>query len=70
MSLTRPIGLGMTVYFKSKVYRAPFAPYYDAYKGHKFQVVAIHDGYHIELKCLTGDVKVAGHVHGDELKRA
>ncbi len=64
------IGKGMEVYFKSHVYEAPFSPYYDAYKGHKFKVVALHHGDHVELQCLTGDVKVDGYVHKEDLKRA
>ncbi len=64
------IGVGMDVYFKSHVYEHPFSPYYDAYKGHKFRVHAEHDGGHLELHCLTGDVKVNGYVHSSDLKRA
>lgn len=67
-----PIGVGMEVYFRSKVFSPPYSPYYDAYKGHKFKVVRLHyDDSHIELKCISDpNVIVAGYVHPDELKRA
>lgn len=66
------IGVGMQVYFRSKVFEAPYTPYYDAYKGHKFQVVAVYDeGEHVELKCISDpSLKLAGCPHADELKRA
>jgi hypothetical protein len=61
----------MEVYFRSKVFAHPYAPYYDAYRGHKFKVVAIHPGEHIQLECITDpSVLVAGAVHADELKQA
>lgn len=64
------IGVGMKVCFRSKVFEAPYTPYYDAYKGHQFEVVAIHEGNHIELKCTDDpSVIVQGCVHDDELKR-
>lgn len=62
--------IGQRVIFKPKVFRAPYVPYYDAYKGHTFEIIAFHPGGHVELKCVTGDVKVAGCVHDDELKAA
>ena len=65
------IGEGMEVYFRSKVFEGPYAPYYDAYQGHKFRVVKIHHGNHLELECLTDpELRVAGWVHDDEVKRA
>lgn len=65
------IGVGMEVYFRSKVFSAPYTPYYDAYRGHKFKVVGIHYGDHVELTCISDpSVQVAGYVHDDELKRA
>lgn len=65
------IGVGMEVYFRAKVYRDPYAPYYDAYKGHKFKVVALHDDSHVELTCISDPtVQVGGYVHQDELKKA
>lgn len=69
MNDTPDIGMGMEVYFRSHVYSPPWSPYFDAYKGHKFKVVGIHEGDHIELQCVTGDVKVSGHVHKQDLKR-
>lgn len=66
------IGVGAEVYFKSKVYEAPYAPYYDEYKGHKFVVVATHhDDSHFELRCVDDQsIVVKGYVHDDELKLA
>lgn len=65
------IGVGMDVYFRTKVFAPPYTPYYDAYRGHKFNVVALHEGGHVELKCISDpSVVVAGYVHDDELKRA
>lgn len=68
------IGVGMEVYFRSKVFEPAgfWYPHYEAYKGHKFQVVALHYGdTHAELKCIDDPtVVVAGYVHPDELKRA
>ena len=68
------IGVGMEVYFKSKVFDPNdfWYPHYEAYKGHKFQVVALHYGNtHVELKCISDpNVVVDGYVHSDELKRA
>lgn len=67
---TLHIGVGMMVCFRSKVFAEPYAPYYDAYKGHHFQVVAIHYGDHVELKCVTDpNLMVDGFVHNDELKQ-
>lgn len=59
------IGVGMKVHFRSHVYKAPYAPFYDAYKGHAFTVVEIERG-HVQLK---GPVKVAGWVHLEDLKQ-
>ena len=67
------IGLGMEVYFRSKVFEptGPWYPYYEAYKGHKFQVTGVYEGDHIGLVCISDPtVVVQGHVHDDELKRA
>jgi|WetSurSiteA1Bulk_404760.scaffolds.fasta_scaffold500424_2 hypothetical protein len=65
------IGLGMKVCFRSKVFENPtYVPFYDAYKGHVFEVVGIEDYSHIELKCISDpSVKVDGLVHNDEVKR-
>jgi hypothetical protein len=68
---TPHIGMGMLVYFRSKVYEPIYGGFYDSYKGHVFKVIGVHEGDHIELECVTDDdLKVAGHVHSDELKRA
>lgn len=59
---------GMPVRFHEKVFSGPWVPYYDSYKGHTFEVVAVHEGDHIELKCTSDPaVKVQGCVHDDEL---
>lgn len=64
------IGVGMSVCFRSKVFGPKYTPYYDAYKGHTFRVVAVHEGDHIELVCTSDpSVIVQGCVHDDELKR-
>jgi hypothetical protein len=61
---------GMTVHFKSKVFQEPYAPFYDAYKGHTFRIINIHEGDHCELVCISDtSVIVAGNVHKDELKQ-
>jgi hypothetical protein len=66
----KPIGCGMTVHFKSKVFQEPYAPFYDAYKGHTFRIINIHEGDHCELVCISDtSVIVAGNVHKDELKQ-
>lgn len=57
---------GDKVRFVAKVFAAPYAPFYDAYFGHTFEVVALHyRNTHLELK---GPVKVQGYVHPDELE--
>ena len=43
----------MKVCFRSKVFEGSYVPYYDAYKGHHFEVVAVHEGDHIQLKCVS-----------------
>ena len=61
--------IGSRVKFADKVFAPPYAPHYDDYKGHIFQVVAYHYNYsHVELKC-PGDpsVIVRGYVHLDEI---
>ena len=66
------VTVGQRVVFNPKVFKAPYAPYYDAYKDHEFEVVALHyRGTHIELKCVDApEVLVKGYVHPDELKNA
>ena len=70
--MTSAIGAGMEVYFRSKVFKPPYTPYYDAYQGHKFKVVAMHyDNSHAELACISDPtIKVTGYVHPDDLKQA
>ena len=62
--------LGQLVRFAPEVYAAPYAPYYDAYKGHVFQI----DHFRFEdpsdqgcwLICLDNpDVTVQGYVWPD-----
>ncbi len=61
--------IGGLVKFADKVFAAPYAPYYDVYKGHTFQVVAYHDNFsHVELKCPDDpSIIVRGYVHLDEI---
>ena len=62
-------GVGSIVKFKDKVYAYPYSPHYDLYLGQTFQIVAFHEGNHIELQCLSSpSIKVAGYVHEDELE--
>ncbi|WAX21949.1 hypothetical protein [Stenotrophomonas phage RAS14] len=63
------IGIGMHVCFRSHVFKPPYAPFYDSYMGHKFEVVAIHEGHHLQLKCISGNIVVNGNVHHSDLKR-
>jgi hypothetical protein len=64
------VTVGQRVVFNPKVFKAPYAPYYDAYKDHEFEIVALHHrDTHIELKCVDDPaVLVKGYVHPDELK--
>ena len=71
------IKVGTRVEFNPKVYRAPYAPYYDRYQGEIFEVVAIYteepygdvDSPHIKLKCVSDAwLEVYGNVHPDELE--
>jgi hypothetical protein len=70
-------GVGSIVKFKNKVYTEPYAPYYDLYKDHVFQIDKIGhpdedepiDNRHVLLKCLDNpSLLVAGYVHEDELE--
>lgn len=71
---------GEVVVFHPKVFQNKnYVPHYDVYKGHRFQIVDIHEEFedglplgepHFELTCVTGSVQVKGHVHPDELKHA
>jgi len=69
--------VGDKVEFNPKVFKAPYAPYYDRYQGETFEIVAIYteepygdiDSPHIELKCISDPyLKLAGNVHPDELE--
>jgi len=59
--------IGDIVIFHQRVYGPKYRPYYDAYKGHKFQVVSLHEGGHVGLVCVGGNVEVDGCVHDDDL---
>ena len=74
---------GSRVKFANKVFKPPYAPYFDAYWGHFFLVVHLHweddpdsvlgplnkGDYHVELKCLDDpSVIVKGFIHPDELE--
>jgi hypothetical protein len=56
-----------TFKFRELVYRSPYAPYYDAYKGHKFVIdhYSKEDdtGQHVWLTCVSdSSILVAGYV--------
>ena len=60
------------VTFKAHVYAPPFAPYYDAYKGHVFVIDHRHPEPeatdHVWLECIDDpSVKVQGYVELDDL---
>ena len=63
---------GTIVTFADKVYMAPYAPYYDAYRGRTYKIIGRRHG-HISLQD-TADVgsrvAVDGWVHPDELEPA
>ena len=62
------LNIGSKVVFSDKVFHHPYTPYYDAYKGHTFEVVAFHEGGHVQLKCVSdASVVVKGCPHDDEL---
>ena len=61
-----------TYRFKAKVYKPPFAPFYDAYKGHIFTVDHRHmeDHDHIWLMCIDDpSVLVDGYVEMCDLEQ-
>lgn len=63
------IAVGNKVHFKRHVFEGSYVPHYNEYAGHQFEVVALHhDDTHVELKCLTGDVKVKGYVETYDLR--
>lgn len=53
--------------FHPKVFKRPYAPYYDAYKGHQFVIDHVAEGDHVWLRCIDGDVAVDGYVELDQL---
>lgn len=58
--------------FLDKVYRPPFKPFYDNYRGHEFVVTHFHpddvDKRHVFLECVSNpNLKVDGCVHIDDL---
>lgn len=58
---------GAIVEFKDKMYVAPYAPFYNAYRGVKFEVMDpnFHPG-HMRIKNLdTGEISTC---HDDEVK--
>lgn len=70
MMFPTSLKVGMSVEFDCKVFEHPYAPYYDEYKGHRFQIVAFHPMGHVQIKCVDDpSVQVKGHVHDDELRR-
>ncbi len=59
-------------HFHDKVFLEPYAPYYDAYRGHTFVIdhASSEDetGNHVWLTCISDEnIKVAGYVHLDQL---
>jgi len=59
--------------FKNKVYKPPYAPYYDRYKGHTFKIdhflVEDESLQHVWLECITDcDLKVSGYVELHQLE--
>ncbi len=62
--------VGDKVHFKRHVFQGTNVPHYDEYRGHQFEIVSFHYGDHLELKCLTGDVKVKGYVETYDVRRA
>lgn len=59
--------------FKNYVFEPPYAPHYDAYKGHVFLVnkkkTAEAPANHVFLDCVTDNsVKVDGAVHTNDLE--
>lgn len=59
--------------FKDKVYKPPYSPYYDMYRGHVFVIDHFHRDdeslQHVWLKCITdSNLKVAGYVELHQLE--
>ena len=79
----KKLKVGDRVVFKDKVFKGVYVPHYDEYKGHVFEIVNIWNQQvimwdeenfdenfgHVKLKCVSGKVKLKGHVHEDEIKK-
>jgi hypothetical protein len=64
----------MKYVFKKHVYEKPYAPYYDAYKGHIFSIDHYHSDKdavdHVWLICVDDpEVKVQGYVELSDLEK-
>jgi hypothetical protein len=56
--------------FHPKVFKPPYAPYYDTYKNHSFTIVRYPKEApgHIEVRCIDDpNIKVNGFIHFDEI---
>ena len=71
--MSNDIKVDDTVIFHERVYKPPYTPYYDKYKGHQFVVAEFHwedgaDDDHVWLVCITDpSIKVDGYVHTHDL---
>lgn len=59
--------------FKDKVYKPPYSPYYDRYKGHTFVINHFHPEdenlQHVWLDCTTDrNLRVLGYVELHQLE--
>jgi hypothetical protein len=63
---------GARVRFRAKVFRPPWSPHYDEYRGHLFVIEAFkHSRSHLQLRCLSDPtIVMKGLVHPDEVKLA
>lgn len=68
--------IGDIVCFCDNVFKPPFFPYYEEYRGHQFKVAGygreeLHEDPHaVALKCTTDpSVIVKGNVHEHNIKR-
>ena len=68
--------MGTKVVFDPKVFKEPYGSYYDAYKGHVFEVVGLAQeepygdelSHHYRLSCMDDPtIVVWENVHVDEL---
>lgn len=60
--------------FCEKVFHKPYAPYYDQYRGHVFEIDHYHPedsfGHHVWLSCVSDpDIVVAGYVEMYQLEK-